>query len=90
VGRLEKTLAIAGATALVGAALARLGLGWLRCPRIAKAGKQLCGVNPNLLDSLLADTLLIAGTVSLVDFAKEMQGFTGEVADASRFFWRAR
>src|SRR5437764_441195 len=46
-------------------------------------------VNPGLLESLLADTLLIAGTVSLVEFARGMQDVTEEVTPLSRTFWRA-
>jgi hypothetical protein len=81
-----------GPAALLGtiiASLARIGLGWTRCSNVGKTGKQICGMNPSLLESLLADTLLIVGTVSLVEFAEGMQGITGDIASASRAFWRA-
>jgi hypothetical protein len=71
------------------AGLARLGLGWVRCSKVGRAGKQLCGMNDSLLESLLADTLLIAGTISLVEFAEGMQGITAEVTPLIRDFWRA-
>lgn len=86
---LEKLLTGAGVVGLVLAALARLGLGWTRCSNVSKTGKQICGMNPSLLESLLADTLLIVGTVSLVEFAEGMQDVTAEVAPLIRDFWRA-
>lgn len=89
VGALEKVGIGAGIAAAVAVALSRLGLGWVRCPRVTKAGRQVCGMNADLLDSLLADTLLIAGTVSLVEFAQGMQGITAEITPAIRAFWRA-
>lgn len=87
--RLRHILTKQGAAALVGTALATLGLGFLRCPRFAKTGKQVCGMDASLLESLLADTLLIAGTISLVEFAEGMQGITAEVTPLIRTFWRA-
>jgi hypothetical protein len=42
-----------------------------------------------LLDSLLADTTLILGTVSLVEFAQGMRGVTAEAVPLIRRFWRA-
>jgi hypothetical protein len=84
-----KLLTVAGISALLIGALGRLGLGWTRCSNVGKLGKNVCGMNPSLLESLLADTLLIVGTVSLVEFAKGMQGITGEVVGPVRTFWRA-
>lgn len=87
--RLRHILTKSGAAALVGTALATLGLGFLRCPRFTRAGKQVCGMDANLLESLLADALLIAGTLSLVEFAHEMVGVTGEAVKPIQRFWRA-
>lgn len=103
VGHLEREIADAlarakelarrfGPAALLGTiafALGRLGITWARCSNVNKLGKRACGMNPDLLESLLADTLLIAGTVSLVEFAEGMQGVTAEVAPLIRTFWRA-
>jgi hypothetical protein len=83
-----RTLAGAGAAALVATALARLGLSWLRCPRVASAGKRLCGLDHDLLASLLADTLIVASSVSLVEFAHELQSVTTPAASAIRGFVR--
>lgn len=78
----------AGAAALVAGALATLGLGWLRCPRVGKVGKRACGMDLGLLESLLADTLIIAGSISLVQYAEEVSAITDEVAGAVREFVR--
>ncbi len=102
-GRLERTaidytklhkwlsralLGTLGATA-VATALRALKLGFLRCSNFRKAGKRTCGMDTSLLDALLADTLLVVGTLSLVEFAKEMETVTGEVAPLLQRFWRA-
>ena len=81
-----------GPAALLGTlafALGRLGITWARCSNVNKLGKRACGMNPDLLESLLADTLLIAGTVSLVEFAEGMQTLTADVIEPIRTFWRA-
>jgi len=83
VRRVPATIA-AGAVA---AALAGLGLTWTRCSRAKKWGKATCGMNDDLLDSLIADTLLIVGTISLVEFAEGLQAGMGEFAPQVRHFW---
>jgi hypothetical protein len=88
VGSLAKLLAPAAILGLVATAIGRLGLGWTRCSRVKDAGKHLCGMDAGLLESLLADTLLIAGTVSLVEFARGMQEVTKEVVGPIKTFWR--
>ncbi len=75
--------------ALGAAVLSKLGLGFLRCTNFRKAGKRACGMDASLLESLLADTLLVVGTLSLVEFATEMETVTAEVAPLLRKFWRA-
>jgi hypothetical protein len=69
--------------------LSRLHLGFLRCANVKRTGKAVCGLDKSLLDALLADTLLVVGTLSLVEFAKEMETVVDEVAPAVRKFWRA-
>jgi hypothetical protein len=70
-------------------ALSRLGMPWARCSNVGKVGRNVCGMDANLLQSLLADTLMIAGTLSLVEFAEEMQGVTEAAVRPILSFWRA-
>jgi hypothetical protein len=80
------TLAFAGAVAL---ALSRLKIGWLRCGNVSRVGKNICGMDGALLEALLADSLLIAGSLSLVEFAREMVGVTDTAVRPITTFWRA-
>jgi len=89
VRKLGKLGTVAGLLGLGAAVLGRLGLGWLRCSRVGQTGRQLCGMDQSLLESLLADTLLIVGTISLVEFAEGMQQVTADVIGPIRTFWRA-
>lgn len=86
---IERVFAGATFAAFVAVALGRLGLRWVRCPRVGRVGKAVCGMDHDLLDGLLADALIIAGTVSLVEFARGMQGVVAEVEAPIRRFWRA-
>jgi len=70
------------------AVLARLGLNWIRCRKVNRVGRTLCGVDSDLLDSLLADLAIIGGAISLVEFARECQGVMGVVDDGLHLFVR--
>src|SRR6266536_647839 len=85
---LEGKLAAGAFAGLVVAALGRLGLRWLRCGNVNKVGRSVCGMNPSLLESLLADALLVGGAISLVALAEHMQGVVGESAGLIQRFWR--
>lgn len=87
-GKLSKLGTVAGLVGVGAAVLGRLGLGWVKCSRVSRVGKQVCGMDTSLLDSLLADTLLIVGTLSLVEFAHEMQAVIGEADSLTRRFFR--
>jgi hypothetical protein len=80
----ERALAGAGAAVLVGTALARIGLGWLRCRNVRRMGKRACGMDVDLLDSLLAGSLLFVGSLSLVELVREMETMTDETMGAIR------
>jgi len=82
VGHLSWATAGVGAVALVTVALGRLGAGWFRCTNVRNVGRRLCGMNPSQLEGLLAGTLAIVGTISIVDFAKELQALVDEGAGA--------
>jgi hypothetical protein len=85
---LEKYAGATAAVALFTAALAKLGLQWLRCKNMKKAGKRVCGLDAGLLDALLLGSTLIVGTISLRDFAREMEAVTEEAAGLVRGFIR--
>lgn len=87
--RAHRDAVTAGAlAAAVAATLARLGLSSSRCSRVQKYNKAICGMNDGLLDSLLADALVIGSTISIVELAKECQGFLGDVEAPLRLFVR--
>lgn len=88
-GKLTRELAPAAVAGLVAAALGALRLGWLKCSNVRRAGRQVCGMDADLLESLLAGTLVIFGTVSLVEFAEEMQVLIADIERPVRAFWRA-
>lgn len=75
--------------ALILRALTRAGVGNIRCGNLRRFERNVCGMDPALLDSLLADSLLIFGGISLVEFAKECQAVTEEVAGLIHRFVRA-
>jgi hypothetical protein len=61
---------------------------WLFCRKVSNIGKRACGLDAGLLESLLADTLVIAGAVSLVEFTHLMQDVTEPSVDLMRGFIR--
>jgi hypothetical protein len=69
-------------------ALGRLGLGWARCSNVGKVGRRICGLDQNLLESLLLDTLAIVGTVSLIEFIRDAQAIEAVALDALGGFIR--
>lgn len=52
---------------------------WLFCRKVKSVGNRLCSLDQDLLNSLLADTLLIPGTISLIAFAEELQRYEGDI-----------
>jgi hypothetical protein len=85
---LERGIAGVSAVALVGTALARLGLNWIRCRRVGKVGKAVCGMDSQLLGSLLADATLIIGTISLVELTRGTQRLMPAITDATGYLVR--
>lgn len=75
--------------AAIASVLGRLGIGWARCSNVGKVGRNVCGMDFNLLESLLADSLLVVGSLSLVEFAHEMVGVTDLAVRPITDFWRA-
>jgi len=87
--RLERITAGGLAVAAVVTALARLGLGWVKCRNVGNVGRALCRTNAGWLENALLGLVAIFGTLSLVDLAKLTQGITGELVADTRHFWRA-
>jgi hypothetical protein len=55
---------------------------------VKKLARGACRMDRGLLDSLLLDSLIIGGSISIVELARECQGFAGVVEDGVRFFVR--
>lgn len=89
IAKLERTSLTGVATGAVVLALSKVGMGWLRCRNVNKAGRGVCRMDTGLLDSLLADSLIFFGTFSLVEFARELQGLEADAAKAIRTLTRA-
>jgi len=75
---LEKKLATPIGIGIVAVALSRLGAGWIRCNNVKRIGRQLCGINSNLLDELLLDSIAIFSLLSVVEFATELRSIEDE------------
>ena len=75
---LEKKLAVPLGIAAVVAALGRLGLGWIRCNKVRRVGRSVCGFDDSLLDSWLLDALAIFSLISVVEFATELRAIEDE------------
>lgn len=73
VDRLAKRLAVPVGLAAIVAALARLGVNWIRCNKVRRVGRQLCGLDDSLLDSWLLDAVAIFSVLSVVEFARELR-----------------
>lgn len=77
---LTSTLGWAAITAIVGTALGRLGLRWLRCGNVKKAGRSVCNMRGDLLDDLLLGLTTLTIGLELVAFAEEMGEVVRETA----------
>lgn len=86
--KLEKGIAAGVAAGFAVAVLAKAVIGWLRCPSLAKNLRNRHCIDSDLLDALLTGTLLIVGTISLVEFAKEVGAVTEEANDLIHGFLR--
>lgn len=88
-GRLTRQLTPAAIAGAVAAALVALRLGWLKCSGVRRAAEHACGMDRDILEALIAGTVAVIGTVSLVEFAREMQTLTAEIDPVVRRFWQA-
>lgn len=79
--RLAARLWVLGIAGLVVRALARR-FPWLFCRKVSTLGKRVCGLDQDLLNALMFETLLLTGTINLETLAKQCQGIAriGEAA----------
>ena len=78
--RVKRLEGIFGATVAAGIIANVLGVS-ARCLRrgnVGKAARSVCGLDTNLLDSLLLDGLAIVGALSVVEFAEGLRAIEGE------------
>ena len=75
---LERKLSVPVGVALIVGALARLGIGWIRCNKVKQVGRRLCGLDDSLIEKFLLDSLAIFGLVSVVEFAEGLQAVEEE------------
>lgn len=79
--RLDRRTVGLGAVALVTAALARMGLSWIRCRNTRKVGKNVCGAGNLFGDLLAAEALFALGAISIVQYARELQSLMPAFAE---------
>jgi hypothetical protein len=89
--RIRGARTVIGASVFAGllvAALAKLGLGWVRCSNVRKLGRRACGMDASQIEGLLLDTIAIVGTVSLIEFIRDAQAIEAVALDALGGFIR--
>lgn len=80
--RLERITAGLGAVALVGTALGRMGLGWLRCPSLSRVGRRIgCG-GFGIIEEFLAPAFEALVVLDLCRFALAAQRLAREFVPA--------
>lgn len=78
--KLERATIGTAAAAVTLTALKRIGLGWLKCEKVNRTGKALCGMDPRTFESLLLDLSVLTVAFNIETFAKELQAVTHEAA----------
>lgn len=86
--RTRKLIGLGALAILVAKVLEKMGGNFIRCSNTKHLGRRVCGMDRSALDTLLAGTVLIVGTVSLVEFAKGMESVMDEIVPPVRKFWR--
>lgn len=76
--RLERLTAAGAAVGAVALALSRLGLNWVKCHKVGRIGRQVCGMDDRFLDTLLLDAVGIFSIISVVEFATELRTIEDE------------
>lgn len=84
---LEKALGVGALGGIAIAALTRVFPYW-QCSSFRRFSRLICRAPLGALDDLFGLALLAVGPISIVEFARMLQGVTEEVDDAVRFFVR--
>jgi hypothetical protein len=61
---------------------------WLFCRKVKSVGNRLCGLDQDLLNALLLDTVIIGGSISVAEFAKDLQAIEGAAVNLMSGFIR--
>lgn len=77
VRRVEGIFAAGVAAAVIANALG-IATKCLRGGNVSKAARSICGMDSNLLSSLLQDSLAIVGAISVVEFAEGLRAIEGD------------
>lgn len=86
----EEALAIGAVTAAVAVAVDELGATWIRCDKNGALGRQMCGLPQGLFGDLLAALAVVAaGTFTLEELARWLQGSIKDIEPAIAQFWAA-
>lgn len=75
------------AVGALAATLTRMGLNWVRCSNVAKAGRGICRAPVKWLEGLLAGLVVVYGVVNIRTLAKEVYALTGAGAREVQRFW---
>jgi hypothetical protein len=87
VNQIAKKVTPAALAAAVVLTVARSSFRWVRCSRVRRVGRAICGMDDSVLNQLLTDALLIVGTVNLVQLARQLEPIVEESAEAILHFW---
>jgi hypothetical protein len=90
VNRLGKLAGIGAFLILLAKALEKMGASYIRCTQNKRWGSHVCRNGEDFLSALIAATSLLVATYDLKAFAKMMQGTTGEVTTAAKWFWQVK
>lgn len=86
VGKLAHRVPVALTAAALTAIVARTSFRWVRCSKVGKFNKGVCGMNQDYLDDFLLGALVIAGSINLRDEARAMQAVMEPAVSFTRAF----
>ena len=78
----ERELGLSALVAPIVWAISKRGGGFIFCRNWKTLGRGVCRADESLIQDLLGATLAIVGTISIIEFAEELQAVVGEGAAA--------